>query len=112
MQIGFQNGLLLGAFVLVLLAQAYDRAKRGDVIPIPLGLRIDVADVAGNSLLLFFEMFDAFDDCLALILCEACGRAVLTLVLDVGGCGGDRHDPLLALASPRSPPPHAREWRE
>src|SRR5262249_6021885 len=45
-------------------------------------------------------MLDALDDRLELILCEACGRAVLTLVLDVGGCGGDRHEALLAWPPP------------
>src|SRR5215470_10767436 len=97
MQIGLQDRLLLGTLVLVLLAQAYDCAKRRDIIAIAFGFRINVANVVGNSLLFFFQMLDPLDDCPQLILCEARGRAFLGLVLDGSGGGYGGHEGPLAL---------------
>src|SRR5262249_29792420 len=97
MQIGFQDRLLLGAFVFILLAQANDRTKRRDIIAVAFGLGINVADVVRNGLFFFFKMLDALDDRLELILCEARGRAFLGLVLDGGGGGYGGHEGLPAL---------------
>jgi hypothetical protein len=45
LEIGFQNGFLLGALVGVLLAHPHDSAQCLDVVAVALGLGIDIADV-------------------------------------------------------------------
>ena len=62
------------ALVLVLLAQAHDRAQRLHVVAVALGLGVDVADVVGDRLLLFLEPLDALDEGLELILGEIGSR--------------------------------------
>src|SRR5262249_56859994 len=64
------------------LAQADDDPQGFDVEAVALGLRIDVANVLGDCLLLFFEAFDALDERLELLLGETTGRLI---VLDGGG---------------------------
>ena len=86
MQVGLQNGLLLLALVDVLLAQPHHDAQRLDVEAVALGLGIDVADVVGDRLLLFFEPLDPLDDGLELIL----GKAVGGLFVFGGSSGGHR----------------------
>src|SRR5260370_34035155 len=86
LHVGFQNGLLFGALVGVLLAQPHDGTQRLDVEAVALGFGIDVADVVGDRLLFFFKPFDALDDGLELVFGEL-GRG---LVLDGGGRGGHR----------------------
>ena len=54
--------------------------------PLPLALGIDVTDVVGNRLLLFFQPLDALDDGLELVFCEF-GRG---LFRDGGSGGGHR----------------------
>src|SRR5579859_1634079 len=83
-QIGFQNRFLLLALVDVLLAQAHHGAQRLDVVAVDLGLAVDVADVVGDRLLLFFEPLDAFDEGFELVLGEAVGGGLI--VVD-GGIG-------------------------
>src|SRR5579871_467392 len=83
-QIGLQDSFLLLALVDVLLAQAHDGAQRLDVVAVDLGLAVDVADVVGDRLLLFFEPLDAFDEGLELVLGEAVGGGLI--VVD-GGIG-------------------------
>src|SRR6266446_9050928 len=86
LHIGFENGLLLGALVGVLLAQTHDRAQRLDVEAVALGLGVDVADIVGDDLLLLLQPLDALDAGLELIFCECCRR----LFLDGSGRGGHR----------------------
>src|SRR5690242_14489320 len=74
LHVGLENGLGLGALIGVLLAQANDLAQRLDVEPVALAFGIDVADVVGDGLLLFFQPLDTLDDGLQLILCKSCRR--------------------------------------
>src|SRR5262249_25520068 len=75
--IGVQDRFLLFAFVHILLAQADDDPQGFDVEAVALGLRIDVANVLGDCLLLFFEAFDALDERLELLLGETTGRLIV-----------------------------------
>src|ERR1700674_2396233 len=86
LHVGFENGLLLGALVGVLLAQTHDRAQRLDVEAVALGLGVDVANVVGDGLLLLLQPLDTLDDGLELIFCESCRG----LFLDGSGRGGHR----------------------
>src|SRR5260221_7334351 len=70
LHVGFQNGLLFGALVGVLLAHPHDGAQRLDVIAVALGFGIDVADIVGNGLLFLFQPLDALDDGLELVFGE------------------------------------------
>ena len=70
LHVGFQNRLLLGALVGVLLAHAHDGAQRLDVVTVALGFGIDVADIVGDRLLFLFQPFDALDDGLELVFCK------------------------------------------
>src|SRR5712691_8858888 len=81
MQIGLEDRLVLLALIGVLLAHPHDRAQRLDVETVRLGLGIDIANVVGDGLLLFFEPFDAFDEGLQVILRKTGGG----LFLDSGG---------------------------
>jgi hypothetical protein len=84
LHIGLQDGLLFLALVGILLAQAPDGAQCLHVEAIALALGIDVADIVGDRLLLFFQPLDALDDRLELILGEA---GCLIFVLHGGGGG-------------------------
>ena len=86
LHVGFQDGLLFGAFVGVLLAHPHDGAQRLDVKTVALGFGIDVADIVGDRLLFFFQTLDALDDGLELVFGESCRG----LVLNGGGGGGHR----------------------
>src|SRR5580704_6854587 len=85
-QVGLQNSLLLLALVDVLLAQPHHDPQRLHVKTIALGFRIDVADVVGERLLLFFKPLDPLDKGLELVL----GKAVGGLLVFGGGSGGHR----------------------
>src|SRR5215471_15426398 len=93
MHIGVQDRFVLFPFVYILLAQADHDTQRLDVKTVALGLRIDVANVLGDCLLLFLEAFDALDESFKLLLGKTTGGLI---VLD-GGCGS--HEALLARLS-------------
>src|SRR5580704_18088653 len=61
-QVCLENGLLLPALIDVLLAQPHHDAQRLDVITRALGFGVDVANIVGEGLLLFFKPLDAFDE--------------------------------------------------
>src|SRR5580698_5516770 len=86
-QVGLENSLVLLTLVDVLLAQPHHDAQRFDVEAVALGLRVNVADVVGDRLLLLFEPLDALDDRLELILGEAVGGL---FVIFSGSGGGHR----------------------
>src|SRR5580700_510552 len=94
-QVGLQNSLLLLALVDVLLAQPHHDPQRLDVEAIALSLGINVADVVGDRLLLFLELFNALNEGLELVLGEAVGG----LLVFGGGSGG--HRVLLAFSIAR-----------
>src|ERR1700757_3435311 len=72
LHIGFQDALLLLALVGILLAQAHDGAQRLHIETVALALGVDVANVVGDGLFLFFQPLDALDDGLELISCKFC----------------------------------------
>src|ERR1700751_5431318 len=82
MQISVQDRFLLLAFVDILLAQTDDDTQGLDVKTGALGLRIDVANVLGDRLFLFFEAFDTLDEGFKLLLGETTGGLI---VFDGGG---------------------------
>ena len=84
-QVGLEDRFLLLALVGVLLAHPHHGAQHLDVEAGSLGLRIDVADIVGERLLFLFQLLDARNDRLELILGEAVGGFLLD-----GGRGGHR----------------------
>ena len=73
MHIGVQDRFVLFPFVYILLAQADHDTQRLDVKTVALGLRIYVANVLGDCLLLFLEAFDALDEGFKLLLGKTTG---------------------------------------
>src|SRR5262245_24143020 len=71
MHVGRHDRLGFLSLIDVLLAQPHDLTQRLDVEARALGLGVDVADIFGNRLLLFFQPLDALDEGLELVPPEA-----------------------------------------
>src|SRR5919109_1607856 len=98
-----QDRLMLLALFRVLLAQPHDRAQRLDVEAVGPGLRIDVADVVRDGLLLFLEPLDTFHECAQVLLGDAgrgSGTGFGSSGRDVGhGFSSDRANAAVPAAS-------------
>jgi hypothetical protein len=88
--VGLDDRLLFAPLVGVLLAQPHDDTERLDVETVALGLGIDVADIVGDRLLLFFQPLHALDKGLELVLRKA-GRGLFLFVHGSGSGGGHRN---------------------
>src|SRR5271165_784250 len=95
--VGLQDRLLLRSLVLVLLAQTHDRTQRLDVEAVALCLRVNVANVVGDSFLLLLKTFDTLNEGLEMVLRN---QRFGLLLFDGSGSAGGHDTPHESSGSP------------